>query len=154
MTLSDDSKIGVANSRERYMVESMWGDGATDVYLVDATTGQHKVVKEHIQGNGQLSPDAKYVTFYDKGHWFSYTVATGKIADLSATAKGVSFAQETHDTPDAPPAWGIAGWTKGDQSVLIYDRYDIWNVDPIGAKPAVVVTDSVGRKQHDPVPSG
>ncbi len=146
VTLSDDSKLGVANSRERYMVESMWGDGATDVYLVDATTGQHKVVKEHIEGSGQLSPDAKYVLFFDKEHWYSYTVATGKIADLSATAKGVSFAQETHDTPNAAPAWGIAGWTKGDQAVLIYDRYDIWNVDPAGVKPAVVVTDSVGRK--------
>jgi hypothetical protein len=146
VTLSDDSKIGVANSRERYMIEAMWGDGATDLYLVDATTGAHKLVKEHIQGNGQLSPDAKYVTYYDKGHWYSYTVATGKTVDLNATAKGVSFAQETHDTPDAPPAWGIAGWTKGDQAVLIYDRYDIWNVDPTGARPAIVVTDSVGRK--------
>jgi len=146
VALSEDSKLGVANSRERYMVESMWGDGATDVYLVDATTGQHKVVKEHIEGNGQLSPDAKYVLFFDKEHWYSYTVATGKIADLSATAKGVSFAQETHDTPNAAPAWGIAGWTKGDQSVLIYDRYDLWNVDPSGVKPAFVVTDSVGRK--------
>jgi len=104
VTLSDDSKTGVSNSRERYMIESMWGDGATDVYLIDATTGARKVVKEHVQGNGQLSPDAKYVTYYDKGHWYSYTVATGKTADLSATAKGVSFAQETHDTPDAPPA--------------------------------------------------
>src|SRR5215831_7874058 len=146
VTLSDDSKIAVANSREHYMIESMWGDGATDVYLIDATTGARKVVKEHIQGNGQLSPDAKYVTYYDNGHWYSYTVATGKTADLNATAKGVSFAQETHDTPDAPPAWGIAGWTKGDQAVLIYDRYDIWNVDPTGARPAIVLTDSVGRK--------
>ena len=29
----EDGKIGVANSRERYMIEQMWGDGGTDVYV-------------------------------------------------------------------------------------------------------------------------
>jgi hypothetical protein len=148
VALSDDSKTGVANSRERYQIESMWGDGATDVYLVDATTGTKKLVKDHIEGNGQLSPDAKFVMFFDKEHWYSYNVATGKIADIGATAKGVHFEQEIHDTPNAAPAWGVAGWTKGDRSVLLYDRYDIWDVDPMGVRPAVVVTDSAGRRSN------
>ncbi|HTE43796.1 MAG TPA: prolyl oligopeptidase family serine peptidase, partial [Gemmatimonadaceae bacterium] len=146
VALSEDGRFGVANSRERYMVESMWGDGGTDIYYVDVTTGARKLVKERAQGAAQLSPDAKYVSFFDQGKWFAFNTATSKIADLSATAKGVSFVQETHDTPDAAPAWGIAGWTKGDKSVLIYDRYDIWEVDPSGVKPATVVTDSVGRR--------
>ena len=30
--------------------------------------------------------------------------------------------------------------------MLIYDRFDIWEFDPTGAKAAVMVTDSVGRK--------
>jgi len=32
--------------------------------------------------------------------------------------------------------------------VLIYDRFDVWELDPTGAKPAVVVTDSVGRREN------
>jgi hypothetical protein len=60
--------------------------------------------------------------------------------------KGVHFEQETDDHPSADPAWGLAGWTKGDKSVLIYDRYDVWEFDPTGAKAPVMVTDSVGRK--------
>ena len=31
--------------------------------------------------------------------------------------------------------------------MLLYDRFDIWELDPTGAKPAVVVTDSVGRRE-------
>ena len=62
--------------------------------------------------------------------------------------KGVHFDNETDDHPAEPPAWGLAGWTKGDASVLLYDRFDIWELDPNGAKPAVVVTDSVGRKNN------
>ena len=35
VNVSEDGRIGVANSRERYMIEQMWGDGGTDVYVID-----------------------------------------------------------------------------------------------------------------------
>ena len=146
VSLSDDAKVAVANSRERYMIEQMWGDGGSDVYVIDPATNARKLIREKINGQAQLSPDAKYVTFYDKKHWYSYNVATGKTVDLTGPVKDVDFYQETDDHPAEPPAWGLAGWTKGDQAVLIYDRYDIWQFDPTGVKPPVVVTDSVGRK--------
>jgi dipeptidyl aminopeptidase/acylaminoacyl peptidase len=148
VTVSEDGRIGVANSRERYMIEQMWGDGGTDVYVMDVPTGTRKLIREKISGNAQLSPDARYVSFYDKGHWYTYNTATAKTTDITGGVKDVSFANETDDHPAAPPAWGIAGWTKGDKSVLIYDRYDIWELDPNGAKPAVVVTDSAGRRNN------
>ncbi len=148
VALSDDGKLGVANSRERYMIESMWGEGGTDVYVVDGTTGARKLVKEKINGNAQLSPDAKFVAFYDHAHWYTYNTATSKLTDITGGLKGVRFDNETDDHPAEPPAWGLAGWTKGDKSVLLYDRFDIWELDPSGVKPAVVVTDSVGRRSQ------
>ena len=69
--MSDDGKVGVANSRERYMIEQMWGDGGTDVYVIDPATSARKIIKEKINGNAQLSPDAKFVAFYDNEHWYS-----------------------------------------------------------------------------------
>jgi len=148
VALSDDAKIGVANSRERYMIESMWGDGGTDVYVIDPISGSKKQIAEKINGNAQLSPDAKYVTFYNKQHWYSYNIATAKLVDLTATMKSVHFEQETDDHPSEKPAWGIAGWTKGDKSLLINDHFDIWEFDPNGVKPAVNVTDSVGVRNN------
>ena len=47
-----------------YLVESMWGEGATDIYLTDATTGTRKLIKQKSDGQGQLSPGAKYVTWF------------------------------------------------------------------------------------------
>ena len=146
--LSDDARVGLAASRERYRIESMWGDGAADVYAVNPLTGAQKLVRERISGQAQLSPDGKYIAFYDQGHWFSYNTLTGKTVDLTAPLAGVSFAQETWDTPSIPSAWGIAGWTKGDKSLLLYDRWDVWELDPAGTRPAVMVTDSLGRSQH------
>src|SRR6185295_11441903 len=109
-------------------------------------TNARKLIREKISGNASLSPDAKYVTFFDKGHWYAYSTTANKLVDITGNIKGVSFENETDDHPSIPPAWGIANWTKGDKSVLIYDRFDIWEIDPAGVKPPVMVTDSVGRK--------
>jgi hypothetical protein len=146
VSVSEDGKIAVANSRERYMIEQMWGDGGSDVYVIDPATNARHLIREKINGNAQLSPDARFVIFYDKAHWYTYSTATNKLVDLTGGMKGVHFDNETDDHPNEAPAWGVAGWTKGDKSVLINDRFDIWEFDPTGAKPATVVTDSVGRK--------
>ena len=45
----------------------------------------------------------------------------------------VSFADEDHDTPDAPGGYGVGGWTEGDAAALIYDKFDIWVVPTDGA---------------------
>ncbi len=146
VAISHDAKVGLGTSRERYMIETMWGDGGTDVYAIDPATGARKLVREKISGNAQLSPDAKYIAFFDKAHWYAYNTISGKTADVTGNLKGVDFENETTDTPSIPAAWGIAGWTPGDKSMLVYDHYDIWELDPNGVKPAVMVTDSAGRR--------
>ena len=146
VTVSSDGRVGVANSDERYALMRLWGGDSNDVYLIDALTGAIRVVRDSIDGPGRLSPEGRYVTFYSAGRWFSYAVATGRVVEMTAPLKGVSFAREIHDRPSPAPAWGIAEWTRGDRSVLVYDRFDIWELDPSGARAPVMVTDSVGRR--------
>ena len=49
---------------------------------------------------------------------------------------GVKFQSETDDRPEHPTPYGQAGWTDGDNTVLLYDRYDIWEVHPDGSVAA------------------
>ena len=147
VSLSDDGKIGLASTSVAYNIERMWGDGGNDVYVLDANAGTRKLVAEKISGTAQLSVDGKYVIFWDKGKWHTYNMTTSKIVDVTSAAKGVRFDEETWSTPNEPSPWGVAGWTKGDKSVLIYDRFDVWDVDPTGVKAPVVITDSVGRRE-------
>jgi dipeptidyl aminopeptidase/acylaminoacyl peptidase len=146
--LSDDAKVGMQSTNVPYDVERMWGDGGNDIYLTDPATGARKLVAKKITGNAQLSSGGKFVAFFDQGHWNTYNVATGKVTNITAPATGVHFEQETWSTPDDPAAWGIAGWTKDDRSVLINDRFDVWELDPTGAKAPVVLTDSSGRREN------
>jgi len=148
VSIADDGRVALGNSRERYAISSMWGDAGTDVYLIDGQTGRIRLLAEKITGSAQLSPDAKYVVWYDDEKWFAHGTATGRTVEMSAplTAAGVVLADETHDVPSPRPAWGPASWTKDDRSVLVYDRYDIWELDPAGTRPPVMVTDSAGRR--------
>jgi len=145
--VSADGRSGLSSTSVAYDIQRMWGDDGNDVYVVDPNTGTRKLVKQKISGQAQLSDDGKFIIFFDNGVWYTHQIATGKTVDITTPVKGVHFDQETWSTPDTPAAWGVAGWTKGDRSVLLYDRFDIWELDPTGAKPAVVVTDSLGRRE-------
>ena len=55
---------------------------------------------------------------------------------------------ELHDTPSLPRAYGSAGWLKDDAAFLIYDQFDIWQLDPTGKNPPVCVTEGFGRENE------
>ncbi|HUH12497.1 MAG TPA: prolyl oligopeptidase family serine peptidase, partial [Longimicrobiales bacterium] len=147
VTLSDDGSVAIATSDLPYAVQSMWGDGATDLYVIDARTGQRTLVAEGLDfGVTSLSPGGAWVAFFDRGQWHAYDVARGERRDLTGASE-VSFDRETWDTPSTPAPWGAAGWTQGDRGFLVYDRYDVWELDPTGRRAPRVVTDSLGRRQ-------
>jgi dipeptidyl aminopeptidase/acylaminoacyl peptidase len=146
--LSDDAKVGMQSTAVPYDIERMWGDGGNDIYHLDPATGARKLIVKKITGNAQLSPGGTFIVYFDRNHWYAWNVATGKITDITAPASGVHFEQETWSTPADPAAWGIAGWTKDDRSVMVNDRFDIWELDPTGVKPPVVLTDSLGRREN------
>ena len=49
---------------------------------------------------------------------------------LVLTREGKVFYDELNDSPNYPRSYGLAGWTKNDKKILIYDRYDIWEFNP------------------------
>ena len=146
--LSDDGRIGMQSTGVPYDVQRMWGDGGNDVYSLDPTSGARKLVATKISGSAQLSPGGKYIVYFDQDEWHTYNVVTGKITNITGATPSVHWEQETHSTPDDPGAWGIAGWTKDDRSILINDRFDIWDVDPSGTRAPVILTDSLGRREN------
>lgn len=144
VVVSRDGRIALAESSAPYQIQRMWGDGAQDVYLIDARTGEARRIAEALPFGASLSPAGKYVLYFTEGRWFAHDVASGRAVDLTGGITGVRFDRETWDTPSTPPAWGVAGWTPDDRRVLLYDRYDIWEVDPSGRQAPRMLTDSVG----------
>lgn len=143
--VSDNGKVALAVTSVPYEIEAMWGEGGNDVYLIDATTGTRTLVAKQLEGRAQLSPEARFVYWFDQEQWHAYEIATRQQRVISETIAGVRLSQETWSTPSTPSAWGISGWTTGDRQLLINDRYDIWVVDPRGATAPRRLTGGVGR---------
>ncbi len=127
-----------------YRVQGTWDPGFTDYYLVNTTDGSRKPLQKGQQFGMSWSPNSKYVVYFDGKDWNSVSIPDLKITNLTAKLN-TKFAREDHDTPSAAPSYGIAGWTKDDKDVLIYDKYDIWQVSPDGGGKNL--TGGIGRRE-------
>ncbi len=144
---SNDGSYAIGSDNRKYRTISDYDPGFTDYYLIKTSDGSRKPVLTKQRGNVSLSPNAKYALYFDGKDWNSYSVADGVITNLTKTLT-VRFYNEENDTPSTPGSYGIAGWTKDDADVLIYDRYDIWQVSPDGSR-AKNLTDGVGPQRVD-----
>jgi dienelactone hydrolase len=95
-----------------------------------------------------LSPKGRFVIYYDKGEesYFSYEVATGHYRNLTSRVKVSWINYFREDLMHVPR--GIAGWLENDASVLIYDKFDIWKIDPLNMELPVNLTNGYGLKKN------
>jgi len=108
-----------------------------DIYTINIVTGEQKKVAQKVKGFPNISTDGKYLYWYsakDTAH-IAYDPQKQQTINLSANIP-TQIWDELHDYPDYPSPYGSAGWTENDAALLIYDRYDIWKVNPQNpAKP-------------------
>ena len=142
---SNDGSYAIGSDNRNYRVMSDYDPGFTDYYLVNTSDGSRKPLLTKQRAGVALSPGAKYAIYFDGKDWYSYSVATGSTVNLTKDI-ATHFYNEENDLPSTPGSYGIAGWTKDDANVLIYDRYDIWQFAPDG-KNARNLTEGVGRKE-------
>ncbi len=146
-----DSEIAVGISDKKYRKMISWDiQGYRDVYVVNLRTGKRELVLERLRSRPQLSPNAKYLMWWDteSKNWFAKSTRTGSETKNLTEKIKVPLYNELHDTPSDPRAHGVVGWTEKDRHVLIYDRYDIWQLDPDGQTDPVCLTESFGRENR------
>jgi dipeptidyl aminopeptidase/acylaminoacyl peptidase len=138
----------LAMSSKGNRVEAQWlGFARQNAYVISTADGSRKPVKMKQRTFFTASPKGKYVFWYDPAvkHHFTYNVSTGAIKNITQKITTPLYDDED-DHPDDPGDFGDAGWIENDEAVLIYDRYDIWQVDPDGLKAPVNITNGYGKK--------
>jgi len=138
-------------SEGRYMKERDWNHRYRDVYLIRQDSGhRRRILTRHRRVDTvSMSPGGRFVVYFDKKHW--YLCETGNKTGTNhrqLTANiNTPFYNEEHDKPGEPADYGIAGWTENDRSVIVYDKYDIWEFKTgKDSNPAVCLTEGKGRK--------
>lgn len=134
--------LGISNLLYQKMIT--WYGRLNDFYVIDLKNGSKKKVVSKIDSRASLSPQGNFVIYYDKKHWYLYNTKTGTTKNLTQNINA-PFYNEDHDYPSPVPGYGVAGWTKGDKSVLIYDKYDIWQFPTAKGEPVNLTN---GRKEH------
>ncbi len=147
---TDNPSYALAGSDLPYLRRITWDGVYGDAYVVNLENGQADlVVKELAVGRrsgASLSPNGRFVLYYDDGDWFLWDVQS-KVADNLTTGLDVPFANEDHDYPADPPGYGTSEWSADSSSIFIYDKYDIWQFFT-DDRPARLLTAGQGRESE------
>jgi len=106
-----------------------------DYYLLDLKTGIKKLFLKQQSGTlGKLffSPSGKYIVYFKERNWWIYCLATAIHTNMTQNTT-VSFYDDSNDEPEEPNPYGYIGFTANDESVLLYDQFDLWQFKSNGA---------------------
>lgn len=99
--------------------------------------------------NLSFSPDGRWIVYYDatEKNYFSYDIKSNSLHNITAKLPTSVSADYRHELPhwEAAP---LGGWGRGDSSVLLYDNYDLWQVDLSGRRTSINVTRGYGLSHH------
>ncbi len=135
-----DTFIGVTDVGRR--IEGQWlGAGSTrkDIYAIDVKSGEKKLVKQKLHGQVYPSSTGRYILWYDRiaRHYFAWD---GKTTRNISSAIKVPLWNEDSQVPDEPGPYGVMRWLENDEAVFVYDRYDVWQLDPAGNQSPLQIT--------------
>lgn len=137
------ASIAIALDETPYETDGMFGRRYVDVYKVDLATGERDVVARRVIPPVWHSPAGKYALTFKDGEYTIYDLTTGAVRNLAKLTPGVTFTDKEDDhTPPHKPAWGVAGWTANDKSVLVYDEYDLYELNADGTSARKLTTGS------------
>lgn len=134
--------------------ESYWNKDDVTSYLLKSTRdGSHKTVIPHsstFSPPPDLSPSEHFVIWYDSAlkNYFSYEISTGITRNITQAINVAWYNDEHHALVALGYNFGIAGWLIDDSALLIYDRYDIWLIDPFGRKTPQNITAGYGKSHN------
>lgn len=110
--------------------------GDIDLYLVNLTTGDSTRILTKHSGNKNytvISPKGNFVTYFKDQKWWVYDIRKKVHFNCSLNIHQPLLDKDFNAAGEVP-AYGFLGWTKNDDSFLLYDQFDIWEVTPDGKK--------------------
>ena len=143
-----NSEYALGITTNGYRIEVQWtGFQKNDVYIVSTKTGECTLVAKALSARPSMSSTGKYLTWFnrDESQWYIYSVID-KTTRCVTEGLGVNFENAVNQVPDKYGPFGSMGWSKNDRFFYVYDKYDIWQIDPSGKSAPLMITKGLGRK--------
>jgi len=119
-----------------------------NIFSINLKNGQSTKVVDNLATSPSLSPNGKYIYYYNRNDesWYAFNVQKSNLVKIAGPEQ-TNFNNELHDLPIDEYGYGSAGWTENDEAFLVYDRYDIWKLDPSGITQPIKITDGRSSKK-------
>lgn len=97
----------------------------------------------------KLSSSEQFISWYDsnKGGYFTYEIAKGLIRNVTPEIGKLFKVDEEGRSADMAGGTYGSCWLADDKGLLVYDKYDIWQIDPYGKKNPINITGGIGRQK-------
>ena len=148
VAMAANSAVGVGRNDVAYRGEVTWGGSRADLYRVDAESGARTLIDKGLSRTYGTSPDSRWFLYLKSKQLRAFNLETANSVQLDASQiSGKSFVNEDDDHAYEKPIWGVGGWSKDGKFVLLYDKFDVWQV-PLDGGKAVNLTNGAGRVQN------
>lgn len=147
-TQKGDGRYFYAYTDTGKRVQKQWqGFTFKDVYVINPNTGHRNKIISNIKMRMYPSVNGQFLLVYNE-ILKKYNCYNAETQQYYTVGKDINVAlyDETNDVPDDPYNYGVAGFTENDQFIWLYDRFDIWQVDPMGKARSIRITNGRGTK--------
>jgi hypothetical protein len=143
-------KLALATNWTAYAMERTIGRPAADLYLIDTTNGERTKLKGKLDEDRyvQPSPGGHYLIYVEGDHYWTVNTATRAVANITKSVQTSFVDRESDFTIKQKPMFGVAGWSKNDESVFLYDKFDIWQIAPDGSRAKRLTDGSAEQIRH------
>ncbi|RTY89522.1 S9 family peptidase [Flavobacterium sp. GSN2] len=143
VTGNADKAIAMVGGAQKFMLAKSFSKSQpsikyypdSDYTFTDFETGQEHPFLNQQPGESDyfyMSPGNTFIVYFRHGHWWVYDIREGTHLNLTKNIR-TQFSEEDYDEPGAPPPYGIGGVTMGDKTLLLYDKYDVWEINSDGS---------------------
>ena len=151
LDVAPDGRWAVGRDTRGYI--SDYKRAAADIYRVNTTTGERTLMLKgqlintstgnHTFG---ISADGHSFLYWKDNKYQAYDLDAGTSRTIAGSGP-VSFADMEFDHPGPRPSYGIAGYTSDGKTVLVNQRYDLWQLPLDGTAPRSL-TNGIGAKNE------
>ena len=130
-----------------FAMERSIGRPAADISLIDLSTATRTKIQDRLNDDYYLeqSPGGRYLLYFHDDSYWAVNTATHAVVNITKTAQTAFVNRESDFTIKQKPPFGVAGWTKDDAAVILYDKFDLWQVASDGSR-AVRLTDGAAEQ--------
>ena len=146
LLFSRNSDYWIGRNPKPYINDVNWGISPADLYRVNLRTGEREEIVKLVNRAMGYSPDGEYYALQKDSAIHVVALASNQLTNISDAA-GVQFMDLEHPYPHEKPPFGVAGWTKDGNSIILNHKYDLWSVrlDGSGAEN---ITQGMGDQQE------